>query len=93
MGIAVPFVPLDAIEEGYTLMNEALKEYIESIQTDAPAHFHVRLQTHSIRVSFLFSCMSNIPSNTPFDTSQSQGFSPCLIVETPICSIRNGETQ
>lgn len=28
-GLAVQFVPLEAIDEGYALMNEALKQYIE----------------------------------------------------------------
>ena len=31
-GLAVQFVPLEAIDEGYALMNEALKQYVEANQ-------------------------------------------------------------
>ena len=31
-GLAVPFVPLEAIDVGYALMNEALKQYVEGYE-------------------------------------------------------------
>ncbi len=40
-GLVIPFAPLDAIEEGYNLMNEALKERAESIEKNPHSNFSI----------------------------------------------------